>query len=391
MNISKSQPFSQLLTGEQAFFNQDDYFDKTKKEMSQVERLPVTYTCNTDKWKKKVNLIEGAKLFFSNVAFPMPFYKTLQGIATEFVLPSSGVAVKVNRQYEVERCKGLHEFWWNWKSKRLTIAVDGHEIDVVIMVEPRYLEKKRWVLYSPGNTDFYEHTLVNDSLKNFLKATQANLITFNYPGVLGSSGIPNKTTMEKAYRAVLTFLEDDEYGIGAKQIFGLGHSIGGGVQGEALKKHKLKDGVKYVFIKIQTFSSIKQLVSLNYNKFLGSLITTLNLNLDSVKSSKSLKVPEIIVQTADVAEATVLKTKDDLRRSPFKDDGVIPLNSILANALLTDSGDPLPNKQFLAIPENHQDDLSEATQKKLVELIFKALEEPVPIEEEYLDDSTDIE
>ena len=374
-NLNK--PFSDLLKGESAFFRQEDYLEKTKAEMFQTERLPVTYTWNTDKWKNKVNLIEGAKLFFSNVAFPVPFYKTLQGIAAEFVLPASGPIAKSKLKLESPQTIRQQIKLDNkgWVYKRLTIAVDGHEIDVMIMGKWESLGNKKWFLLSNGNGGLCEKALVDDKLKLLLSESAANLITFNYPGVAGSSGVPNKKTMAKAYRAVLSFLEDKENGIGAEKIIGFGHSIGGGVQGQALKKHVLKDEIKYVFVKSRTFTSIKQLVSLNNSKSLGSLIDALNFNLDSVKSSKALKVPEIIMQTAGVDSCKVIQSKTDLETTPFKSDGVIPLNAILAAELLPENPEIHSKKCFLAIPELHNEQLRRPTRTKLAELISEALKE----------------
>ena len=106
-----------------------------------------------------------------------------------------------------------------------------------------------------------------------------NAIVFNYPGVGASSGLPNRQAMAKTYRAMLNFLEDRTNGIGATEIIGYGHSIGGGVQGDALKTHELKKDVKYVFVKSRTFSDLSTTASLLMAKPFGFLVKILGCNI----------------------------------------------------------------------------------------------------------------
>ena len=60
--------------------------------------------------------------------------------------------------------------------------------------------------------------------------------------------------MTKTYRAMLTFLEE----LGAEEIIGYGRSMGGGVQGEGLKEHTLKEGIRCLFIQERTFSKLSE-------------------------------------------------------------------------------------------------------------------------------------
>jgi len=211
------------------------------------------------------------------------------------------------------------------------------------------LDNGRWVLASNGNGAFYEDGLAEGAdVKQILSAVNGNAIVFNYPGVGSSSGLPNRQAMANTYRAMLNLLEDQEKGIGAKEIIGYGHSIGGGVQGDALKTHELNKDVKYVFVKSRTFSDMSTIASLLTNKLLGFLVKILGWNMDSVESSKKLQAPEIIMQTANVFGYKELNNSVEIL-----DDGVIPAQASLAKALLDDENCPKENKVFIGMPENH--------------------------------------
>ena len=180
---------------------------------------------------------------------------------------------------------------------------------------------------------------------------------FNYGGVGASSGIPNRQTMAKTYRAMLTFLEDQKDGIGAKEIIGYGHSIGGGVQGDALNEHKLKPNVKYVFIKNKTFSNLSKTVSCLLSKPLGFLIWIFGWNIDSVKSSKKIQAPEIIIQTT-CEKVDAKEIKDS---SKIVCDGPIYAEASLAKALLDDPSCPKDQKTFIGTNKSHNDSFNDVT------------------------------
>lgn len=346
MSLVQSVSFKDLLDGDKAFYKQPDYLEKTKKELAQSKPLPVTYI-----WNTQPKIIRIAKEIFSIIIFPIAIYHFLQAMAGKgFILPASRRTPEIS---VIERKKIVIE--GEWKYKRLTIEVDGYKVDAMIVGKASTLNNGRWLLDSNGNNGHYEDKLANCyDFKKILSGLHGNGIVFNYPGVGASTGLPNKQAMEKAYRAMLNFLEDSKNGIGAKEIIGYGHSIGGGVQGEALKNHPLKKGIKYVFVKRQTFSDLSTVASMLTNKILGFLVKPLGWNLDSVQSSKKLQAPEIILQTAFV------KKNEDISNSPEKiiNDGVIPANASLAKVLLQDKNCPKKNKLFIGIPEGHNSPLS---------------------------------
>ncbi len=241
-----------------------------------------------------------------------------------------------------------------WKYKRLTIAVDGYEIDAMIMGKESTLVNGRWLLASNGNGEFYEDRLSSREFKQIVSEIDGNAIVFNYPGVGASSGLPNRQAMAKAYRAMLTFLEKEAE---ASEIIGYGFSMGGGVQGDALNTHELKEDVKYVFVKKQTFSDIASAAThLTNSRVLGFIVRFFGWNSSSVESSKKLQAPEIIIQTADV-ENTIELTDG----SKVVHDIAIPAEASLAKVLLDDDQCPKGNKTFFGIREDHMTELKDTS------------------------------
>ncbi len=205
------------------------------------------------------------------------------------------------------------------------------------------LHNKKWLLPSLGNMELYEDKLVSPRFQTFLKESATNAILFNYPGVGSSFGTPCSATAVKAYQAVLSFLENEEQGIGAKEITGYGFSLGGGVQGESLKTHPLQKGldkgIRYVFIKDRTFSNLEK-VAKSFAGFLGSAVSYFGWTLDSIESSKKLAhlgISEIIIQATN---------KDGTPVS----DGVISADASLKKSIYKLA---LPNKAYMdLIDEN---------------------------------------
>lgn len=333
--------FKQILSVECAFYNQTDYVEITRKEMASSKPLnKPTYTYNTEN-----RVLRIAKDIFSVFIFPIGLYKLIHSFAGKLILPAS-----LHSEFADQSRKSLN-LSSSWKVKRISVEVDGYMIDAAIMGKASTLGNGRWVLSSNGNGEFYENKLEDHSFRSILSKLKGNAIVFNYPGVGSSSGMPNRNAMAKAYRAMLNFLEDQEKGIGAKEIIGYGHSIGGGVQGEALRLHELKQGVNYVFVKSRTFSDLSIAVSQLTNRLFGLLIKVFGWNMNSLESSKKLKAPEIIMQTVQTADESNY-TDISLQSNQIIDDGVISPEASLAKKLLEDKQSP-ENKYFMGIPDAH--------------------------------------
>lgn len=339
---TEGMPFWQILEGENTFYNQPDYLVKTKEELAQHELSPITYRSHT---KDKGWTVFGLS--------------PLHTLAAKFAfLPASNPKMMGYPENYADKSRKQISLTEDWKYKRITICFDRQKVDVMIIGKPSTLHNKKWVLVSNGNGEFYEDQLsCSLEFKNFLSKLNGNGIVFNYPDVGSSEGWANRFAMRKAYQAVLSFLEDQKQGIAAKEIIGYGHSIGGGVQGDALRWHKLQENISYLFIKSRTFSIMSQIAAqiiavLTRNKYIGNFVQVavqgIGWDLGSVDSSKELQAPEIVLQTARVRSYEILTDSQKIIH-----DGVIPAETSLAKALLDDPSCPKGNKVFVGIPERH--------------------------------------
>ena len=363
-NQPHSPSFKDILNGDKAFYNQPDYVDATQRDFAKNRSLPVNYTWNTEN-----KIIRIVKQIFSIIIFPIGIYQLLHALAGKIaLLPASSPRLIMGYpENHANNSRSKISLDGACKYKRITVEVDGYKIDAMIVGTASTLNNGRWMLASNGNGAFYENLLSYKSgFHQILREVKSNAIVFNYPGVGASSGLPNRQAMAKAYRAMLNLLEDQKNGIGAKEIIGYGHSIGGGVQGDALKTHELKKDVKYVFVKSRTVSDLSTTASTLTCKPLGFLVKVLGWNIDSVESSKKLQAPEIIMQTANVKGYEELNDS-----SKIIGDGVIAVNASLAKALLEDNKCPRKNKVFIGIQERHNTPLHDSSflAKKIKELL----------------------
>jgi len=292
------------------------------------------------------------KLILSIVIFPIGIYHLLHILAGKIaLLPASTPSICRVTKDDLDWLR-VQTLGGEWKYKRISVEVDGYIIDAVVMGKEATLGNGRWMAAGFGNGEFYEHRLWRHDIKQVLTKIEGNAIYFNYPGVSASSSLPSRSAMAKAYAAMLAFLEDKEKGIGAREIIGFGHSIGGAAQSEALNMHELKEGIKYTFVKSRTFSDLGSTAGAMTCRPLGWLVRLLNWNMSCTKSSKALKAPEIIMQTANVDKYEELKDS-----SKIVDDGLLPAEITLAKVLLDDPDCPKDNKIFIGVPENHMDNM----------------------------------
>ena len=304
---------------------------------------PVTYTCNTE--SKALRIV---KYILSILIVPIALYNVAHALVGLFILPA------VPMGWVKERTCGTPLL--GWKESQLTVEVDGYKIDAKMVWNRNFLNKGRWALISNGNAEFHEDMIGHMGYEYLWDSMESNVLLFNYPGVGKSTGVfPSKQAMVKAYRAMLTFLEDKEKGVGAREIIGYGHSIGGGVQGEVLKSHRLRDDVDYVFVKSRTFSDLSTaVVGITrgclgpLSHLAGILIKLLGWNLDSVESSTTKSFSEIVLQTG--VSGNII------------DDGIITKNASLGEALERNRyWTERRNKRLLVIKERHNHSLEDST------------------------------
>ncbi len=349
MNI-QNLTLKETLTGDTAFYHQKSYVDVTQREMAaKTPPDKASYTYETQSW-----LLRTFKVIVSTLIFPIGLYQLTHSLAGKLaLLPASSPRLLGRCENYAKDLREKLPLDSAWKFKRISVKVDGYTIDATIMGRASTFKNGRWILPSLGNGEFYEEKLYDHSFKNILTELRGNALVFNYPGVGASSGLPNRFAMAKAYRAMLHLLEDSEEGLAAKEIIGYGHSIGGGVQGEALNSHTLIPSIKYLFIKSRTFSDISSVATQTSGRFFGWMVELLGWNMDSTESSLNLEAPEIILQSADVQKYTDISDQPE----KIKHDGVIPAETTLGKKLLEKNKGSKVNKYFMGIPEGHNHDL----------------------------------
>ncbi len=356
------------LSGDGAFYNQPNYIIQTQSDLERKTPLPVSYVITTE--NKITKLV---KTIFSTVFFPLLAYQWLHAkFAQKVVLPASNPNQERNKQLHTQRTS--IDLKSDLKYKRLAIQVDDCIIDAMIIGKSSTLGEGRWILFSNGNFTAYEWTVGDqaDRVNRPIEHFHSNALIFNYPGVSASTGWPHRPSMAKVYRALLTFLADQQQGIAAKEIIGFGHSLGGGVQAEGRNSFVRDKKIAYVFIKSRTFSDLSTAATRIIKDFLSkktkwpdsridficrvgrALIKILNWNIRSVNSSQNQQTPEIILQTANVKNYEILTDS-----SKLIDDGTIAAEASLAKALLDHPSRLHKDLVIIGIPDRHNDLLSD--------------------------------
>jgi len=100
--------------------------------------------------------------------------------------------------------------------KRLTLDVEGVAVDVCLRGKPSTLNNGKWILAAMPNAAAYEQLFasterVSDGsieenrnlVLDLANELEANIATFNYPGVGDSQGSATPEMMGKAYKALL--------------------------------------------------------------------------------------------------------------------------------------------------------------------------------------------
>lgn len=267
----------------------------------------------------------------------------------------------------------------DWAVERVGIAVDGVTIDAYLKRQ-KGKDHKRWALFACGNGEFAEVGPARNDFQQLLQQTSSHGIFFNYPGVGESRGRPSPRGLQKAYRAMLAFLETH---VGAKEIFSFSHSLGGGVEDDALASHALRKDIQYLFIRSRTFSTLDEVVQSILHTALSMaiplrlaeiaadiaawVIRVMGWNLGSSQSWKRVQAPQIVLQNSTDRSFINMHEK---RQSAIKNDRVIPSTESLGYAVLK-------QKNFIegvaiqvyGIPESHNEELAKKTVESLAEAI----------------------
>lgn len=391
---------------------EENYKAQTELEMSSLKPLKASYVYNTESQAWRIT-----KFVLSIIIFPIALYNLIHALIGKAVVIASrptAMGPEYAGNYALDCRENLHP---DWKYKRFTVQVDGTDIDAYIITKPNTVNNGRWMLNSNGVGQFAEERCFRDMIvppdqpvqnegedkqnaeapqptyratyrelmghefRQILTSLESNAIVFNYPNVGSSGGMPNRNTMVKAYKAMLTILEDQTIGLGAKEIIGYGHSIGGGVQGDALRTHELKNDIKYAFVKSRTFSNLSTASSCLASHMAGRIagyiaeffIKCFGWNLDSVESSLKLNAPEIILQTAtmpnEAFEYEELLTHEDANKIASEE--AIRDDASIAKALLTNPDWDRTKKRIFGIRQTHSQPIQDIS--FLTDAIHRAL------------------
>ncbi|MEF9496628.1 MULTISPECIES: CPn0927/CPn0928 family alpha/beta hydrolase fold protein [Chlamydia] len=247
--------------------------------------------------------------------------------------------------------------------ERVPIQNDDLFIDTLRIEFPN-AKKDRWMLISLGNSECFENRAIlrrgDDWMLNVAKQSQANVLVFNYPGVMHSKGPISRESLGKAYQACVHYLRDHPGGPKAKQIIAYGYSLGTLVQALGLSKEITdgSDGVSWFVVKDRGPKSVSAVASQWVGKLGQWVIELLGWEINSAKYSESLVCPELFIHGVN-------------SQSQLIGDGLFNRNNCFAAPFLDSNTSNLPGKkismgEYLLV---HQGVLQETTVRKIVEHI----------------------
>lgn len=354
--MSTAVSFHSQFLGINPFYQEADYESKLKADLNVEKALPITFQ---ESLMHKIGRI--AFYIFSIIVFPIGIFNFIHWIGGKFIVPSSSptkLGHPADHAYQERKKINPKQ---KWKAKRFSLPIDesGIKIDVLLVGKIETLTKKRWLINCDGNHSFYEKTAQqfnkNPNRKDFkrlLKLTNSSGILFNYPDVGASEGAGRKD-LEKAYKTILNFVESDK-GLDAEEIISFHTSLGGGVKAAVVEEHEFKPSKKYVYVENQVFDTLSNAIGDHVSRLLQPISHLFFWDMDAVKGSKALKVPEIILQKGDVSQYTEVHDSEKILG-----DGLVSKTNNLAKRLLDDPTVDRTKKRFIATTEDHGKELKE--------------------------------
>ncbi|WP_174222216.1 CPn0927/CPn0928 family alpha/beta hydrolase fold protein [Chlamydia poikilotherma] len=317
-------------------------------------------------------ICEVVKLIVRIILFiPIGLFWVLGKICQNVLLPAAGGAFSGQLCF-VKRLlqEAFHIRVSSWVDSGYASSVESIPIqndDLFIdalRIEFPNARKDRWMLISLGNSECFENRAIlrqcDDWILNIAKQSQANVLVFNYPGVMHSTGPISRESLGKSYRACVRYLRDHPKGPKAKQIIAYGYSLGTLIQALGLSKETTdgSDGINWFVIKDRGPKSVSA-VAFQWVGKLGQWATKLlGWEIDSAKFSESLVCPELFIHGMDC-------------QSQLIGDGLFNRNNCFAAPFLDSNSPNLPGKK-ISVGEYlllHQGVLQEATVQKIVEHI----------------------
>lgn len=275
------------------FFRNKEFEASSIEERRQVRALEPVLRLETE--HKVCRIVKD----FLSVVFVLPLiYRGIRAVISWIVVASTANQPEEWAGHRVNSHEWGRLANAGWRMKRFTIEVNGMTIDAVILSKPETVNNGRWVLHSTGNGGCYDAGIVNYQQK-FLEQTESNMLFFNYPGVVASTGNPHASALVDTYEAFLAVLENKDWGMGATEIIGYGFSLGSGVQGEALSTHEFQEGTRYLFIKDQSYTRLVDVIAGLLCRCLGWIVQLFGNNLNVIESSRRLHergIREIVME-----------------------------------------------------------------------------------------------
>ncbi|HEX2579697.1 MAG TPA: hypothetical protein VHK67_04770 [Rhabdochlamydiaceae bacterium] len=239
--------------------------------------------------------------------------------------------------------------------QRISLHKSGVTYDARIIGHKDTIANGKWSIHALGNFSAMELETSAISIHN--KATGANTLLVNGPGVGHSKGYPTRHQMGAGFEAGIQFLEKE---VKATHIAMQGVSLGGGMMAEAILAHQFDTSrVKYLSTSECTFSRLSDIAA-TFVPFIATAACFLTgAELDGVLAAEKLKklgIKHIIIQH---------QSKDNKGT-----DGVIPDRVALAPALKKG-----PTRTFLLSPDIKHGGLPLTIQKNLLEKLQKFFEQ----------------
>ncbi|WP_375793972.1 hypothetical protein O1W69_00575 [Chlamydia sp. 12-01] len=246
---------------------------------------------------------------------------------------------------------------------RIPIQNDDLFIDVMKITFPE-ARKDRWMLISLGNSECFENRAIlrqgDDWILNIAKQAEANVVVFNYPGVMHSKGPVSRESLGTSYQACVRYLRDHPKGPKAKQIIAYGYSLGTLVQALGLSREVTdgSDGINWFVIKDRGPKSVSAIASQWMGKIGEWTTKLLSWEINSAKLSESLVCPELFIHGVDCESRLI-------------GDGLFKTNNCFAAPFLDLSAPSFPGKkipvgEYLLV---HQGVLQKTTIQKVVKHI----------------------
>lgn len=287
------------LSGPEAFYNREDYIEKTTRDFASKKRMPVSYSWNTTSCAKRIT-----KVVLKIIIFPIGLYELLHGLAGLVILPSSVVCLSwwfKNKMHQSRRQIDLQTSGPDgWVYKRITLQFDSLKVDTVIAGQRKNIDNGRWMISVGGNFDFYERTIIHGAGRPIASACDSNIVFFNYPATMCSSGVlPGREKMEKATRGVIRFVCDKFGGLGAKEVIAYAHSIGGGVIGDVISNPRFDPQVPFAILLSRTFCNLAAAAKHLVCAPAASLVKALGWNFKPAEALRRNTCHSIIVQTGE--------------------------------------------------------------------------------------------